>query len=100
MPKRKTDALNNSIAKSIFNELDLYAKDRQFYPIEGALYSYMIRPEKNESGKFKPRYDFNQDTFRYWFGRLVEDGYITIDKDTRSIRCNHLMIVEKDDGDL
>lgn len=96
MPKRKGPALDNQIARDIFSELELYAKDRQFYPLEHALYSHMVRFERNADGKLERRYNLIKGVFRYWFSRLVEEGYIEIDKETRAIRATHLIIVEKD----
>lgn len=99
MPKRKAPVLDNSIAKLIFDELDLYAKDKQFYPVQNALYSYMTKQQFNRAThKQEPsRYpDLARGTFDYWFERLVEEGYIEIDGATRAIRCVHLAIVERD----
>lgn len=99
MPRRKGPVMDNPIARSIFNELELYAKDRQFYPLQGALYAYMTRFVKDETdGELKSCYDLRVGTFNYWFDRLVEDGYIEVDRTTRSIRAVHLMIVEREDA--
>lgn len=99
MPKRKEPVMDSSIARDIFNELDLYAKDKQFYPIEHALYRHMKRYIRNDAGVLEPLYKFSKGEFRYWFGRLVDERYIEIDEDTRAIRCSHLMIVEKEQAD-
>lgn len=106
MPKRKSGAMENPTARDIFNELDLYAKDRQFYPLQNALYGYMTRFMKDASGKLvldengKPKrhYNLSISTFNWWFSRLVEEGFIVIDRETRSIRAVHLQIVEKEDA--
>jgi hypothetical protein len=107
MPKRRESlsqlwSHNDShISHLIFNELDLYAKDRQFYPVQNALFSYMTNEQWN-AGTHKldpPRYPhLSQGIFDYWFGRLVEEGYIEIDQTTRAIRCLHLEIIEKPDS--
>lgn len=96
MPKRKEPVLNNAIARDIFNELDLYAKDKQFYPVEHALYGHMIRFVLRD-GKMQRMYSLSKGEFRYWFARLVEEGYIQIDPASRAIRCVHLQIVEKEE---
>lgn len=97
MPKRKKPVMENSIARNIFNELELYAKDKQFYPLQGALYAYMTRFVKDEAtGEMKRCYDLRVGTFNWWFDRLVEEGFIEIDRVTRSIRAVHLVIVERD----
>jgi hypothetical protein len=97
MPKRKEPVMNNAIARDIFNELDLYAKDKQFYPVEHALYAYMTRFVKGEDGTRRRCYNLSISTFRWWFLRLVEEGYIKVDPETRAIRAVHLMIVERED---
>lgn len=96
MPKRKAPALENSIAQSIFDELDLYARDKQFYPVQGALYGHMTRFVKNADGNLERAYALSIGEFNYWFSRLVEEGHIVIDRETRAIRAVHLMIVEKE----
>jgi hypothetical protein len=101
MPKRKDPVLNNSTALLIFNELDLYAKDKQFYPVQNALYSYMTKPQFNKATRQMdpPRYpDITRGTFDYWFERLVEEEYIKVDSATRAIRCVHLVIVERENA--
>lgn len=100
MPKRKEPVMTNAIARDIFNELDLYAKDKQFYPVQHALYAYMTRFVKDETGHLKRCYDLSISTFNWWFNRLVEEGYIKIDPITRSIRAVHLMIVEREDSNI
>lgn len=96
MPRRKGQVMDNPIARSIFSELELYAKDKQFYPLQNALYGHMTRFVKGSDGQLKRCYDLSLATFNWWFGRLVEDGYIKIDRETRSIRAVHLQIVERD----
>lgn len=99
MPRRKEPVLNVQTARDIFNELDLYAQDKQFYPVQGALFSYMTKPQRNPMTKIvePARYpDLKLGVFNHWFNRLVEEGYIQVDRVTRAIRCVHLAIVEKD----
>jgi hypothetical protein len=100
MSRRKEQVMNNQIARDIFNELDLYAKDKQFYPPQNALFKYMTESQFNRMTRRKnpARYsDLSQGKFNYWFSRLVEEKYIEIDPITRAIRCIHLAIVERDD---
>lgn len=100
MPKRKTPVLNNALARSILTELIEYARMKQFYPVQNALWRYMATPQFNPiTKKQEPaRYPgLGQWTYGYWFERLVLEGYIEIDQATRAIRCVHLEIVEKSD---
>ncbi len=96
----ETEAAGDThISRVILNELEEYAKMRQFYPVPNALYSYMTKPRWNKAAKkldppFYP--DLKETLFRYWFRRLVGAGYIEIDDDTRAIRCIHLQIIERD----
>lgn len=99
MPKRKGPVLENPIARSILDELSLYAKDKQFYPLQNALFGYMTRPQFNPATRKEdpPRYPkLKLWIFDYWYERLVEEGYIEVDRATRSIRCVHLAIVERE----
>lgn len=100
MPRRKGPALDNPVARSIFNELDLYAKDRQFYPVQNALFNHMVGFTKMPDGHLERRYNLSVGEFNYWFSRLVEEGYIEIDLATRAIRAMHLAIVEKEDANI
>lgn len=99
MPKRKGPALTHKIARAILDELSQYATDSQFYPVQNALYGYMARDHYNPKTRKmeKARYpDLKRWIFDYQFERLVEEGYIEIDRPTRAIRCVHLQIVEKE----
>lgn len=90
----------NHTSRQIFNELELYAKDRQFYPVQFALFRYMTGEQWNPKTRRKdpPRYPkLKLWHFNYWFERMVSEGYIEIDPDSRAIRCTHLEIVEKED---
>ena len=100
MPRRKGPALDNPIARSIFNELDLYARDRQFYPVQNALYNHMTGFVKRPDGKLERRYVLSVGEFNYWFSRLVEEGHIEIDNATRAIRAMHLAIVQREDVNI
>ena len=100
MPKRKTPAINNAVARDIFNELSLYGQDKQFLPVQNALFSFMTKPHWNPLNHQleAPRYpELRQGVFDYWFDRLVEEGYIEIDRVTRAIRCTDLAIIKKED---
>ncbi len=103
MPLRRRPVLQHPTARAILAELELYAKDRQFYPLEHSLFIYMTkgedRPElrKHEPGRYP---EMTWGSWHHWFERLVEEGYIEIDFNTRAIRCLHLEIVEKDDSPL
>lgn len=91
------------ISRKIFNELELYAKDKQFYPVQNALFNYMTKPQWNPKTRKKdpPRYPkLTLWTFDYWFDRMVDEGYIEIDLASRAIRCTHLEIVEKEDSNI
>lgn len=105
MPKRKDrlEAIwardSSHISRLIFNELDLYAKDKQFYPVRFALFNYMTRPQFNPmTRKNDPvRYpDLRRGTFDYWFERLISEGFVTVDFTSSAVRCEHLAIVERD----
>lgn len=88
------------ISRLILNELILYAKDRQFYPVRRALWRYMAYPAFNPATRKldPPRYpDVELNLYDYWFSRLVSEGYIEIDQNTSAIRCVNLEITEKDD---
>lgn len=90
----------NHISRSILDELILYAKDKQFYPVRRALWRYMVYPTFNPAtGKPDPaRYPgVSRDLYDYWFSRLVSEGYVEIDQNTSAIRCVKLEITEKDD---
>lgn len=102
MVTRKGYVLQNKTARAILDELNLYAKDKQFYPVKFALFRYMRDGETDKSHKYTPgRYpELTQGSFNYWFDRLVAEGYIEIDWTTRAIRCVHLMIVEREDFPL
>lgn len=109
MPKRKQtlqaiwEKEPDHISRQIFRELDLYAKDKQFYPVQNALWRYMTEPQYNPRTRKTEvaRYpEIGQWKFDYWFGRLVEERFIEIDPTTRAIRCVHLEIVEKEGSDL
>lgn len=78
--------MESQTARDILSELELYAKDRQFYPVQNALFGHMRRKQ----------YDVTIGEFNYWFDRLVRENYIDIDPDTRSVRCIRLMIIERD----
>lgn len=87
------------VSRQIWNELDHYARDKGFYPIQNKLYRYMTDPQWNKATKKMdpPRYpELGQWVFDYWYDRLIEEGYIEVDQITRSIRCSHLVIVEKE----
>ena len=90
MPKQKRPVLESSVARDILNELEHYAKDKQFYPAQNALFGHMRRK----------RYELTISEFNYWFSRLAWDGYIEIDPDTRAIRAVKLIIVERDDSSI
>lgn len=103
MPKRKGPVLDNPTARDILNELSLYAKDRQFYPVQNALWRYMAQTQYNPKThkKEEARYPkLGVWTFDYWFDRLIEEGYIEVDNITRAIRCVHLEIVEREGSDI
>jgi hypothetical protein len=90
------------ISRMILEELTLYAKDKQVYPIQNQLFHLMTDPQYNKKTNepIPPRYPEivgKGNTFDYWFGRLVEEGYIEIDWPTRSIRCTKLAIVDMGD---
>jgi hypothetical protein len=90
------------LSHQIFSELELYATDKGYYPIQNALFRFMTQPQWNEKVRKQdePRYPkLGQWTFDYWFDRLVEEGYIEVDQVTRSIRCTHLIIVERENSD-
>lgn len=87
------------ISKNIFNELELYATDQGFYPVQNALFKYMAEEQWNDATKrLEPaRYpDLTIGAFNHWYDRLIAEGYIILDK-TRSVRMAHLVIVEKSD---
>lgn len=103
MPPRKQPVLQNSTARIILTELDLYAKDRQFYPLEGSLFTFLTKGEVNpKTRKWEPgRYpNLTWGMFHYWFERLVSEHYIDVDFTTRAVRCLHLAIVERGESPL
>lgn len=105
MAPRKQPILENKTARIILAELDLYAKDRQFYPLEGALFTYLTKGEYDHRKRkyIEPRYPEMANhwgSFHYWFVRLSNEGFIEIDNNTRAVRCVHLQIVEKDASPL
>jgi hypothetical protein len=88
----------NHISRNILAELTLYAKDKQFYPLQRTLFRMMAYPSFNPVTlkPEEPRYpDLQLNLYDYWFARLVEEGYIEIDQPTRAIRCARLEIVDK-----
>lgn len=89
MPRRK-EPIFKTPARDIFAELEIYAKDKQFYPVQNALFCHMQRKE----------YDITIGEFNYYFKRLVDEGYIEIDDDTRAIRATKLIITERDNVDV
>lgn len=89
MPRRKTPIMKTP-ARDVFAELELYAKDKQFYPVQNALFGHMQRKD----------YDITIGEFNYYFDRLVEEGYIDVDDDTRAIRATKLIIVDRDNADV
>lgn len=93
----------NHISKLIFNEMDVYAQDKGFYPVQFALYKYMAEPQWNKATlKMDPaRYKgLTQGKFDHWYDRLVEENYIIVDPTTRSVRLMHLVIVEREGIDI
>lgn len=85
------------ISKNIFDEMELYAKDNGFYPVQNALYKYMAADQWNDvTLQFDDaRYpDLTIGVFNHWYDRLVDESYIIVDK-TRSVKMAHLVIVEK-----
>ncbi len=94
MPRRK-EPLMNTPARDIMAELEHYAKDRQFYPVQNALYGHMIRRRDENGGRVYP--GLTVGVFNYYFKRLVDEGFVQIDPDTRAVRAVKLMIVERDD---
>lgn len=88
------------ISKKIFDEMDLYAKDKGFYPVQNALYKYMACEQWNDATRQldDARYpDLTIGTFNHWYDRLVGEGYIIVDK-TRSVKMAHLQIVDKSES--
>src|SRR5260221_11195600 len=86
----------NHISQNIFDELEGYAKDKGFYPVQNALYKYMAEAQWNEATRKldDPRYPaLTIGTFNHWYDRLIAEGYIILDK-TRSVKMAHLVIVE------
>lgn len=91
------------ISRLILLELTLYAKDKQFYPLQNVLLRMMTKPRYNrKTHKYESaRYpEIKRHAFDYWFGRLVDEGYIEIDGESRSIRCVNLIITDKEDSAL
>ena len=95
MARRKQTLLDSQTARDILAELETYAKDKQFYPVQNALYGHMHR--KLDDSKCRLYNELTIGKFDYWFDRLVFEGYIDIDDDTRAIRAVRLMIVDRDD---
>ena len=104
MPPRSQPVMETQLARDIYNELELYAKDKGYYPLQNALFAYMTRPilDKDDKPQFDPdtnemlrHYKITIGEFNWWFERLVKEGYIAVDKDTRSIKCTELVIVER-----
>lgn len=97
MPRLKQNAMNTPIARAIFGELELFAKDHHSYPTRHALFQWMTLPHYNpllhqdEVARYP---DLTIGAFRHWFGRLVEDGYIAVDYSTQAIRCVNLVVTE------
>jgi hypothetical protein len=102
MVTRKGYVLTNKTARAILDELDLYAKDKQFYPVKFALLRYMQEGETKKEGRrivhIPGKYpELTFGSYNYWFNRLVDEGYIEMDWTTKAIRCLHLIIVERED---
>lgn len=105
MPKRRTPVMDTQLARDIYNELELYAKDKGYYPLQNALFAYMTRPVLDpktrmpvrniDTNEIKRHYNITVGEFNWWFDRLVQEGYIAVDRDTRSIKCTELIIVER-----
>lgn len=91
------------LSRAIYNELYQYAIDKQFYPVENALYRYMTEPQLNEATHCEEpaRYPYlGHGSFHYWFMRLCDEKYIAIDLSTsRAVRCESLEIVERENTD-
>lgn len=89
---------DNHISKQILRELELYAKDKGFYPLQNVLFTMLTNGRYNPvTHKWEPaRYSFEIGTYNYWFKRLVEEGYVGLDPDSRSINSTSLEIREKE----
>jgi hypothetical protein len=87
------------ISQTIFEELRLYAVDKQFYPGQNALYGLMTSPQWDltTSDWIPAQYpDLSKGIYYYWLRRLCESGYVFIDDDSGAMRCAQLEIVEKE----
>jgi hypothetical protein len=91
MPKRPTLIDESKIARDILNELELYGTDKQFQPVQNALYGHMKRGTKD-----REPYDYTIGEFNYWFDRLVRAGLIEVDPDTRAVRASKIVMVPRD----
>lgn len=91
MPRRKSPVEESQIAQDILNELELYGKDKQFQPVQNALYGHMKRETKD-----RPAYDYTIGEFNYWFDRLVRAGCIEVDDDTRAVRARNIIMIGRD----
>ena len=91
MPRRKAAIEDNPIAQDILNELALYGTDKQFQPVQNALYGHMKRETKD-----RPAYDYTIGEFNYWFDRLVRAGLIEVDDDTRAVRASSILMISRD----
>lgn len=87
------------LSEEIYQEFEQYAKDTGFYLSQNALFRWMtegrwIAPKVYQ----KPRYPkLTLGSFNYWFDRLVDEEYIAVDSQGRSVSSSRLSITEKDD---
>lgn len=97
------------IARRILDELFDYALTGQVYPNQKGFFHYLTEPQtvivvtdhgKRECVTTKPKYaELTIGSYNHWFRRLVEEGYIFIDRrnGSRSIGCTQLEIREREE---
>lgn len=91
MPKRRTAIAESRIAQDILSELELYGTDKQFQPVQNALFGHMKRATQD-----RDPYNYTIGEFNYWFDRLVRAGLIEVDPNTRAVRASNILMVSRD----
>lgn len=81
-----------SLAGELYNHFLDFIDEKQTIPNEHAFWNWLIYTEKYTAAALPVT------TFKYHFGRLMREGFITIEPDTRSLIPHERRIVRLPDS--